>query len=142
MASQDEFAAAVQRGERLRQAGPSAVTARYDRRSKRVVVRLGSGLDIAFSPSSLQGLENATPDQLAKIEISPSGFGLHFPQLNADIYLPGLLEGLLGSRAWMAARLGAQGGKATSPAKAAAARKNGTRGGRPRKKPGAEVNPE
>jgi hypothetical protein len=142
MASHDQLASATRRAERRRRTGPSAVAARYDRRSKRVIVRLSSGLDIAFSPTSAQGLENATSDQLTEIEISPSGFGLHFPRLDADIYLPGLLEGLLGSRAWMAARLGAQGGKATTRAKAAAARANGARGGRPKKKAGAAVNPE
>src|ERR1700683_2087116 len=44
--------------------------------------------------------------QLEEIEISPSGFGIHFPKLDVDIYLPGLLEGFLGSKRWMAARLG------------------------------------
>ena len=103
------------------------MAARYDRRSKRVIVRLSSGLDIAFLPGNVQGLETATPDQLRDIDISPSGFGLTFPRLDADIYLPGLLEGLLGSRAWMAARLGAQGGKATSQAKIARARERQAR---------------
>lgn len=49
-----------------------------------------------------QGLEEARSAQLADIEISPSGLGLHFPQLDADLYLPALLHGLLGSRQWMA----------------------------------------
>jgi hypothetical protein len=47
-------------------------------------------------------LEKATPAQLEPIEISPSGFGIHFPKLDADLYLPALLEGFLGSRKWMA----------------------------------------
>ena len=133
MVTPDEFARAVRRGERRRQGGPRAVGAHYDRRSKRIVVRLSSGLDIGFSPHDAQGLENATPGQLQQIEISPSGLGIHFPKLDADIYLPALLEGLLGSPAWMASRLGARGGSATSPAKTAAARANGRLGGRPRK---------
>jgi hypothetical protein len=133
MASHDEFAGAVTRAEQRLRTGPSAVTARYDRRSKRIVIRLSSGLDIAFTPRDAEGLENAKPEQLDPIEISPSGFGIHFPKLDADLYLPALLEGLLGSRAWMAARLGARGGKATSPAKISAARTNGRLGGRPRK---------
>ena len=53
--------------------------------------------------------------------------------LDADIYIPGLLEGLLGSKKWMAQRLGQLGGKSTSQAKANAARANGAKGGRPRK---------
>ena len=133
MALDDGFKGAAKRAQRRLRTGPSAVAARYDRRTKRVVVRLSSGLEIAFAPGNAQGLEGATPDQLAPIDISPSGLGLHFPKLDADLYLPALLEGFLGSRAWMAARLGAQGGRSLSPAKISAARANGRLGGRPRK---------
>jgi hypothetical protein len=79
-------------------------------------------------------LERATPTDLGEIEISPSGFGLHFPRIDADLYIPALLEGFFGSRRWMAARLGARGGKAKTEAKAEASRANGLLGGRPRKR--------
>ena len=133
MTSHDDFTVAVRHAEQRLRTSPCAVAARYDRRSKRIVVRLSSGLDIAFATRDAQGLESAEPDQLDPIEISPSGLGLHFPKLDADLYLPALLEGFLGSRAWMAARLGARGGQATSLAKISAARANGRLGGRPRK---------
>lgn len=133
MVSNKKFVAATRRAERRRREGPSAVAARYDRRSKRIVVRLRSGLDIAFAPGDAEGLEKGRPDDLDPIEISPSGLGLHFPKLDADLYVPALLEGVLGSRAWMAARLGEKGGKSKSAAKAAASRANGRLGGRPRK---------
>lgn len=77
---------------------PTAVAARYDSRVGRVVIALSSGLEIAFKLHDAQGLELARPAQLAEIEISPSGLGLHFPKLDADLYLPALLEGFLGSR--------------------------------------------
>jgi len=109
------------------------MTARYDRRRGRVVVRLSTGVDVAFAPHDVQGLEKAKPADLSVIEISPSGLGLHFPRLDADLYLPALLEGFLGSKRWMAARLGQRGGRARSEAKASAARSNGRLGGRPRK---------
>jgi hypothetical protein len=109
------------------------MAARYDRRSGRVVIDLSNGLSIAFRPQQAQGLEHATPDQLRTIDISPSGLGLHFPALDADLYLPGLLQGFLGSRRWMAAQLGKAGGRAKSAAKTAAARANGKLGGRPKK---------
>src|SRR6266581_3472791 len=111
----------------------TVVAAHYDRRTGRVVVDLSSGLSIAFKPQDAQGFEHAKPEQLRKIEISPSGLGLHFPVIGADIYLPALLEGFLGSRRWMAARLGKAGGQARSVAKAKAVRANGKLGGRPRK---------
>jgi hypothetical protein len=58
-------------------------------------------------------------------------------KLDADIYLPALVEGMLGSRNWMAAHLGARGGRAKSRARAAASRRNGRLGGRPKKKTAA-----
>src|SRR5437868_3887052 len=75
----------------------------------------------------------ATPADLAQIEISPAGLGLHWPRLDADLYVPALLQGALGSKGWMARQLGAAGGRARSKAKVAASRENGRRGGRPRK---------
>ena len=129
----DELEAAEERATARRAKSPTATAARYDRRIGRVVIDLSTGLSVAFRPHDAEGLEHAKPDQLAVIEISPSGLGLHFPALDADLYLPALLDGFLGSRRWMAARLGTTGGKATSDAKTAAARANGRLGGRPKK---------
>lgn len=80
-----------------------------------------------------QGLANAKTAQLGNIQITPTGMGLHWPMLDADMYVPNLLRGILGSSQWMAAKLGAAGGRARSTAKAASARANGLKGGRPRK---------
>ncbi len=129
------FEAAARRAEQRLKKGPVAVAARYDAPNGRVVIELDSGLEIAFRPQQAQGLETAAPADLSEIEISPSGQGLHFPAIDVDIYLPALLDGLLGSKAWMAARMGEMGGRATTQAKQAAARANGRLGGRPRKKP-------
>jgi len=133
MEQNDQFSAANRRGRELRNALPHAVSARYDRRIGRIVIHLSTGLDVAFSPRDAQGLENASAAQLNSIEVSPSGFGIHFPALDADLFLPALLEGFLGSRKWMASRLGFEGGKSKSAAKATAAKRNGRLGGRPRK---------
>lgn len=124
---------AEERMAKRRSASPHAVAAAYDRRIGRVVVQLSSGLELAFPPHLAQGLEGARPADLASIEISPTGLGLHFPRLDADLYLPALVQGVFGSEPWTAARMGMTGGLATSPAKADAARANGRRGGRPRK---------
>ena len=112
---------------------PKAIHARYDRRVSRVIVGLDNGLELAFPPRLAQGLEHATPADLAIIEISPLGDGLHWPAIDADLYVPGLLQGVFGSKSWMARHLGAAGGRARSGAKVAAARENGRKGGRPRK---------
>jgi hypothetical protein len=133
MDEHEEFLEANRRGQEMLATIPHAVTARYDRRIGRVVVGLSTGLEISFSPRDTQGLETATWEQLREIEIDPPGFGLHFPALDADLYIPALLEGSFGSKRWMAARLGELGGKVRSAAKARASRANGRMGGRPKK---------
>ncbi|MEO8870641.1 MAG: DUF2442 domain-containing protein [Granulicella sp.] len=128
-----EVTVANARAKKLKASVPTAIAARYDKRADRIVLSLSSKLEVMFAPKLAQGLEDASPTDLAKIEISPSGYGIHFPRLDADLYLPALLEGFLGSKKWMAARLGAAGGSKTSEKKSAAARANGLLGGRPRK---------
>ena len=78
-------------------------------------------------------MTGASPDSLADIEISPAGLGLHWPRLDADLYVPALLQGVFGSKSWMARQLGAEGGRSRTIAKVAASRQNGRKGGRPRK---------
>jgi hypothetical protein len=133
MAAGKAMELANQRAGALQATIPHAISAHYDRKTGRVVIHLSSKLTVSFSPQDAEGLENARPSQLEEIKISPSGFGLHFPNLDADLYVPALLEGLLGSRKWMASRLGQAGGKSRSRAKRAAAKANGKLGGRPRK---------
>ena len=137
MVSPDEFELANTRAHEMQRDFPRAVSARYDRVSGRVVVELSSKLAVSFRPGDAQGLEHAKPSELADIELSPSGFGIHFPKLDADFYVPALLEGFLGSRKWMAARMGEAGGKSRSRAKKTAARVNGAKGGRPRRRESA-----
>ena len=124
-----EIDAALDRGRTASASEPRARSVRYDRKADRIVVDLTNGSTFAFPPKLAQGLEQASADQLAQVEILGNGFGLHWEALDADFTVPGLLAGLFGTRAYMARRAG----QTTSPAKAAAARANGTKGGRPRK---------
>jgi hypothetical protein len=116
----------------LRDSG-HAVSARYDRRRSRLVVELSTGVELTFPTRLAEGLTGASPDSLADIEISPAGLGLHWPRLDADLYVPALLQGMFGSKSWMARQLGAEGGRSRTIAKVAASRQNGRKGGRPRK---------
>ena len=109
--TEQELEQAQVRAQALREAG-HAVSARFDRRRSRIVVRLSTGVEVAFSVGLAEGLADAGPEDLADIEISPTGLGLHWPRLDADLYVPALLEGVFGSKDWMAGLLGAKGGRA------------------------------
>ena len=124
-----EIDAALARGRAAASSEPRAASARYDRRLDRIVVELTNGCTFAFPPRLAQGLDEATEDKLAEVEVLGAGYGLHWETLDVDFTVPGLLAGIFGTRAYMARRAG----QATSPAKAAAARAIGAKGGRPRK---------
>ena len=124
-----EIDVAEERGRLARQTEPRATSVRYDRKNSRVVIDLTNGCTFAFPPHLAQGLEQATDEELAAVEILGAGFGLHWEAIDVDLSVPGLLAGVFGTRTYLARNAG----QATSPAKAAAARANGAKGGRPRK---------
>ncbi|MFN0304753.1 MAG: DUF2442 domain-containing protein [Burkholderiales bacterium] len=124
------FAKASERGRRLLARGPLATAARYA--AGRIHVELNNGCAFEFPIAHAQGLAGAKATDLRRIEVSAAGLGLHWPKLDADLYVPALVKGILGTKQWMT-QIGAVGGKAATAAKAAAARANGKLGGRPRK---------
>lgn len=105
MALREDFELANQRARDLERSVPRIVAAHYDRKTGRVVIELSSNLIASVSAGDVEGLEEASASQLSEIEISSSGFGIHFPAVDADIYVPALLDGFLGSTRWMASRL-------------------------------------
>jgi hypothetical protein len=112
---------------------PRAVRAWYDAERNLVFFEIKNGCVFGFPPpkGNYYRLEGATAEQLAQVEIEEDGYGLHWEELDADIAVPGFLLRMLNVKAWYAKWLGG----AKSEAKAAAARENGKKGGRPRKQP-------
>lgn len=111
---------------------PHAVRAQYDRDRDVVVIELKSGAYFAFPPRLVQGLKGGSAEELAEVEVTPMG-DLHWERLDADMSVLALLQGTFGSKAWMR-ELARSGGRSRSAAKVRAARANGKKGGRPRKR--------
>jgi hypothetical protein len=61
-----------------------------------VCVRLEDGREVRFPASKNRRLREATPAQLANVEVICNGTGLHWPDLDEDLSILGILEGRLG----------------------------------------------
>jgi hypothetical protein len=133
-----QIPAARRREQRERRAGLRAAEAVYDAAHERVVLELTNGVAFAFPVAIVPGLARASAAQRAELSLSPSGDGILWPQLDTEASVPGLIADAFGPGA-VAMAFGRLGGQAKSEAKAKAARANGTRGGRPRKKKPAIV---
>ncbi|MBD0319726.1 MAG: DUF2442 domain-containing protein [Gemmatimonadetes bacterium] len=126
-----QIAEARRAGQRALDTEPRAASAAYDRAAREVRVRMHNGASFAIPVSALGELRGASEGDLARVEVPPSGFGLHWPTLDVAIALEGVLEAAFGGAVRSA--LARKAGATRSSAKTRAARKNGSKGGRPRK---------
>lgn len=108
-------------------AGLHASSARYHARSRRFILELSNGYLFGVPVATLPHLAEATPAQLAGIEVTFGGAAIRIPALDADYSVPGLILALT------AREVGRRGGQVRSKAKSLAAKVNGAKGGRPRK---------
>ena len=111
---------------------PSAVAVKYIAGYDIYIVSLNDGSRMVLQRERLQGLQKATKQQLSNVEILGRGTGLHWRDLNVDLYIPALRKGIFGNKHWMK-EMGRIGGRVTSEAKAQSSRLNGAKGGRPKK---------
>ena len=122
---------ARERSRRLRATEPTARRASYDRSARMLAIELTNGSSFRLPIKLLPWLRNVPANQLAEVELDPSGEGLHWETADVDLSVPGLLQEIFGTSGWMR-QLASRGGRSRSPAKRRAARSNGTKGGRPR----------
>jgi hypothetical protein len=113
---------------------PSAVVgARYDPEKALIELEFAGGSSMTIPRNVVPELERASASKMESIVVSPAGDALSWPSLDVDVYVPGLVERAFGTRLFAAAT-GRRGGRRRSKAKAAAAKANGAKGGRPRKR--------
>jgi hypothetical protein len=112
--------------------GPCAKAVKYNIKRDLIEIYLTNGSIFSFPPHLAQGLGEATPEQLNNVWIDAAGLSIHWDSLDADFSVLGLIQGVFGSKSWMA-ELGRKGGQSSSVAKCQAARENGKKGGRPKK---------
>ncbi|MCI0390263.1 MAG: DUF2442 domain-containing protein [Acidobacteria bacterium] len=127
------FDEADRRGKESLKTEIQARAASYDCKANRLIIELKNGSTFIVPCDLIQGLRGADPKEIAAVELGPRDASLHWEKLDQDFTVGGLMHGIFGTKAWMA-ELGRAGGRSKSDAKASAARENGKKGGRPRKK--------
>jgi Protein of unknown function (DUF2442) len=132
----ERFKAARALGKSLAHDASAVVRAAYDRSADAIRLTFRGGGSMMIPRRMIPGLERAPASTLKSVTVSPAGDALLWPSLDADVYIPGLVERAFGSRLFAAAA-GRRGGQRRTKAKSAAARRNGSKGGRPRKQPSA-----
>ncbi len=103
MATYDEHEEAVRQGEVLYRELPRAVSARFEEKLGLIFVELSSGYSIAFPPERAEDLRSVSVEDLSTIEITPPGWAIYFPLIDADLWVPGLAKGIFGTERWEAA---------------------------------------
>jgi hypothetical protein len=129
--SSGQVDSAIARAQQFEFNDPRVIRVQYEAKEDLVSLFFADGIRISIPRMQLQGLERANQSQLSRIEIVGNGTGLHWPMLDVDHYVLGLLEHRFGTKRWMN-EIGRRGGLMKSAAKTKAARRNGLKGGRPR----------
>ncbi|NJL98282.1 MAG: DUF2442 domain-containing protein [Synechococcaceae cyanobacterium SM2_3_2] len=127
-----QIEAARQRDQEERATGQYAVEAFYQEEKDFLSITLANGIEIGIPVESMERLSDADRAEVAKVEITPSGMGLHWGSLDWDLSIPHLIAGCFGTKTWMQ-ELARKGGSVRSPQKAVASKLNGKKGGRPKK---------
>jgi hypothetical protein len=130
VATADAEIDAALKAAKKREVGPRAKGVEHIPALRLLIVELTNGRRLVLPIEEIQDLDKATHRQLQNYELLGSGTGISFPDLDVDLYVPALIEGVYGNRRWMA-QLGRKGGSAKSDAKRRASKTNGAKGGRP-----------
>lgn len=130
------FARASRAGRRAAKTEPRAARATYRAKDNALRIELTNGAAITVPVKLIPALKRASPNEVRSVEVLGRGGGLHWETLDVDLSVPGLVSSVFAGPEWMA-ELGRVGGRRSSAAKAAAARRNGRKGGRPRSRTSA-----
>lgn len=97
-----QLAEANKRGQERLRTEPRAKRASYDPQTRRVRIELRNGSTLLVPVDLMQGLRGASDEDLADFSLMPRGFDLHWHKLDAQFTVVGLLNGLFGTKKWMA----------------------------------------
>jgi hypothetical protein len=136
---EQQFKAATKRGAAHLASLPKADAAKYDKKSKRLILEMKNGTTLLIPVNLIQGLQTGGDAALSDFDLMLEGSQIHWHALDVQFYIKNLLEGVFGTSRWMdnlkehLSEAGKKGGASRSVAKRNASAENGKKGGRPRK---------
>jgi Protein of unknown function (DUF2442) len=129
----NQIDAAIARSTEQNLSEPKACEVLYDKKLRKIIIHFDNGCKFECPVSLLQGVCNLTDDEIAKVKLTPAGWGVTWSDAELDFGVNELVQGIFGTKAWMK-EIAAKGGRSKSGKKQAASRINGKKGGRPKKR--------
>lgn len=80
---------------------PTVNMVRYHAPTEMVILTMSSGRRVAIPREEIQGLKTAPRSKVSQVEIEDFGTALHWPELDLDLSVEGLLRGITGTKQWM-----------------------------------------
>ncbi|MGI8787506.1 MAG: DUF2442 domain-containing protein [Pyrinomonadaceae bacterium] len=97
-----QYEEATRRGEEEFIRAPKAVSAKFDPKTKRLIVEMRYGVTFIIPTELVQGLRGASDKDLAEVELWLEGVYLHWEKLDTDFKVSSLMKGIFGTPKWMA----------------------------------------
>jgi len=96
-----QFSEATRRGKEDLKNSTRAISAKYDDKTRRLIVELQNGICFMIPTDLIQGLRGAAEDDLKKVELWLEGLYLHWEKLDVDFQVSSLMQGIFGTKNWM-----------------------------------------
>ena len=71
---------------------PAILSARAE--TDRIIAVMSDGREVSIPIAWFPKLMNATDQQRAKMEVSPGGYGIHWPEIDEDISVKAFVDGI------------------------------------------------
>ena len=133
LTSEREIAKAVAASRAREKRATKILSAYYDRRRDFIVVELSTGSSLTIPRQSIPGFAKTRPTVLRDLRVTASAEGVWSDEADDGVLLEQMI--ILAAGETTVASIGARvNASKKSPARAAASRANGAKGGRPRKR--------
>jgi Protein of unknown function (DUF2442) len=96
-----QFIEATERGKKFLAEAPKAQNAKYESRTKRLILNLYNGATLIIPTENVQGLRGAKDEDLEQVELLLEGTTLHWEKLDVDFYVESFMRGVFGTPKWM-----------------------------------------